>query len=76
MILHRHFSCVIIHTVHLFHITVNIKQIISIHCSIVSHSWLPIHISIATFTGHLDWVPAKMETISILHITVPLKKLI
>lgn len=59
---------IIIHTVSFLHITVNIKQIIWIHCPIVSHSWLTIHVSITTFTGHLDWVPARMETISISHV--------
>lgn len=59
---------IIIHTLNFFHITVNIVKIIWIHCSIVSHSWLAIHVSITIFTWHLDWVPTRMKTISISHV--------
>lgn len=47
------------YTVSFLDITVNIIKILLIHCPIVSDAWLAIHVSITTFTGHLDWVPAR-----------------
>lgn len=45
---------------HFFYVAIDVKLILWIHHPVVSHSWFPIHVSIARFTRCLDWVPKKV----------------